>query len=581
MTVLNTESRARALDAMTEERGLDILVVGGGVTGAGIALDAATRGLRVGVVDAQDWGSGTSSRSSKLVHGGLRYLQMLDFKLVAEALGERGLLIDRLAPHLVRAVPFLYPLTTWYERPYVGAGIGLYDALATVGTRNRAVPLHRHVSRRGVREIFPGLKESACRGAVRYYDGQVDDARLVIGLVRTAVQLGAHAASRTELVELVKHPSGRVTGAVLRDLESGTRLTVRATTVISATGVWTEQTQKLAADNSGLAVLASKGIHIVVPRDRIDGQSGIITQTEKSVLFVIPWSRYWVIGTTDTAYEGDLTHPVANEADIDYVLEHANAILADPLTRDDVIGTWAGLRPLLQPGTKGEKKFSAKVSREHTVTEAAPGLVSIAGGKLTTYRVMAEDAVDFALGRERAAELPSETATTPLVGAAGFHAYARRAPEIAERYGWTDAMVAHLLHRYGSALPELLDLVEARPDLGRPLEQTAAYLRAEIVYGVSHEGALHLEDTMTIRTRLTYEVRHHGLAAVDEIADLMAAELGWDTGRRQAEVDAYRARCDAEDAAAAAPTEDAAQQARQRNGDVLADLPGAAVSSLA
>jgi glycerol-3-phosphate dehydrogenase len=230
---------------------------------------------------------------------------------------------------------------------------------------------------------------------------------------------------------------------------------------------------------------------------------------------------------------------------------------------------------------KGEGKSSAKVSREHTVTEVAPGLVSIAGGKLTTYRVMAEDAVDFALGAQRAAELPSETATTPLVGAAGYHAYARRAPEIARLYGWTDAMVAHLLHRYGSALTELLDMVDERPDLGRPLDGATAYLRVEIVYGVAQEGALHLEDMMTIRTRLTYEVRDHGLDAAEEIADLMAAELGWDDSRRRAELDAYRARCAAEDAAAAAPDDAAAERARQRTGDVLGDLPGAEVASLA
>jgi glycerol-3-phosphate dehydrogenase len=581
MTALTADSRTAALSDMSDSRGLDILVVGGGVTGAGIALDAATRGLRVGIVDAQDWASGTSSRSSKLVHGGLRYLQMLDFKLVTEALGERGLLLDKLAPHLVRAVPFLYPLHTWYERPYVGAGIALYDALATVGTRNRAVPAHRHVSHKGVLEIFPGIKPSACRGAVRYYDGQVDDARLVIDLVRTAAQFGALAASRTEVVRLLTSDSGRVAGAVVRDLESGAEHTIRADAVISATGVWTEETQRLVRSDAGLHVLASKGIHIVVARDRIDGDSGIILQTEKSVLFIIPWSRYWVIGTTDTGYHGDLTHPVATAADIDYVIEHANQILADPLTRDDVIGTWAGLRPLLQPGTKGDGDSSTKVSREHTVTEVAPGLISIAGGKLTTYRVMAEDAVDFVLGKERAAELSSETATTPLIGAAGFHAYTRRAPEIARRYGWSDAMVAHLLHRYGSALPELLDMVDQRPELGQPVVGAEAYLRAEIVYGVTHEGALHLEDVMTIRTRLTYEVRNHGLAAVDEIAELMARELGWSDERTRIEIAAYRDRCAAEDEAARSPDDAAAQAARQRLGDVLAGLPGAEVTSLA
>ncbi len=580
MTAITAGTRQHALTSMSDGRGLDILVVGGGVTGAGIALDAATRGLRVGVVDAQDWGAGTSSRSSKLVHGGLRYLQMLDFKLVTEALGERGRLIDRLAPHLVRAVPFLYPLDHWYERPYVGAGIALYDALATIGTRNRAVPRHRHVSAKKLHKIFPDIKEGVCRGAIRYYDGQVDDARLVIDLIRTATSFGALAASRTEVAEFCRDDTGRVVGARVTDLESGTEHRISAQVVISATGVWTEETQDRAGTHQGLRVLASKGIHIVVPRARINGESGIILQTEKSVLFIIPWSRYWVIGTTDTGYHGDLTHPVATAADIDYVLEHANAILARPLGREDVIGTWAGLRPLLQPETKGDGAASTKVSREHTVTEVLPGLVSIAGGKLTTYRVMAEDAVDFALGPERAKQLPSGTDETPLVGAAGYHVYARQAPLIRQSYGWSEATVAHLLHRYGSALPELLAQVDARPDLGQPVTGAEAYLRIEIVYGVTHEGALHLEDIMTLRTRLTYEVADQGLSALEEIADLVAGELGWDDQRRAIEIAAYRARCAAEAAAAAAPTDEAAELVRGRAGDVLADLPDAVVSTL-
>jgi glycerol-3-phosphate dehydrogenase len=578
VSALTAGSRQEALRDMSGDE-LDILVIGGGVTGAGIALDAATRGLRVGVVEAQDWGAGTSSRSSKLVHGGLRYLQMLDFKLVREALGERSLLIDRLAPHLVRAVPFLYPLENWYERPYVAAGIGLYDALATVGTRNRAVPTHRHLSAKGVQKVFPDLRSGSCTGAVRYYDGQVDDARLVIALVRTATVYGALAASRTEVIELTRSESGRVSGARVRDLESGQTLTFSARVVIGATGVWTEHTQQLATSDGGLKVLASKGIHIVVDRDRINSSDGFILQTEKSVLFIIPWSRYWVIGTTDTDYHGDLTHPVASAADIDYVLEKANAIIANPLTRDDVIGTWAGLRPLLQPAS-GDSG-STKVSREHTVSEVAPGLVTIAGGKLTTYRVMAEDAVDFAIGQRRAEQLPSETATTPLVGAVGYHAYARQAPRIANRYGWDDFLVAHLLHRYGSALPELLALVDERPELGERVPGAEAYLKAEIVYAVTHEGALHLEDVMTLRTRLTYELRDHALSAVQTIAELIGRELGWTPQRREIEVAAYRERCAAEDAACAAPDDDGAQQVRGRRGDPLAELDQAGVSTLA
>ncbi|GAA4724868.1 glycerol-3-phosphate dehydrogenase/oxidase [Isoptericola chiayiensis] len=573
---LTAESRTRALAALESSQDpateLDVLVIGGGVTGGGIALDAVTRGLSTAIVEAQDWSAGTSSWSSKLVHGGLRYLQMLDFSLVHEALTERDLLLKELAPHLVKPVPFLYPLEhrVW-ERAYVGAGIALYDTLASVAPGKRAMPLHRHLSRRQIARKFPDLAHEAAIGAVQYWDASVDDSRLVATLVRTAVDYGAHAAPRTQVVELTKSATGAVNGAVVVDLETGREITVRARHVINATGVWTEDTEALAGDEGGLKVLASKGIHIVVPRERIKGKVGLILQTEKSVLFIIPWSRYWIIGTTDTPWEQDLVHPVATAADIDYVLDHANAVLAHPLSRDDVIGTYAGLRPLLQPGTK-EGTSSAKVSREHTVASPAPGLTVIAGGKLTTYRVMAKDAVDFAIG-QRAHALPSVTDQIPLVGAVGLSAVRRQARSWAQRYGWSPAMVDHLLHRYGSALRELVTLCEEDPSLATPLEHAPAYLRAEIHYAVSHEGALHLEDVLVRRTRLVYEVPDKGRAALDEIADIVGPLLGWSSGTRQNEVDSYRARADAEDAAAEAPDDAAAGEARGRVGDVATMQP--------
>ncbi|GGC08798.1 glycerol-3-phosphate dehydrogenase/oxidase [Cellulomonas carbonis] len=562
---LTPQRRTEALEALarssTDGNELDVLVVGGGVTGAGIALDAVTRGLRVGIVEAQDWGSGTSSRSSKLVHGGLRYLQMLDFHLVHEALTERDLLLKRIAPHLVKPVSFLYPLENKYwERAYVGAGVALYDALASIAPGKRAMPFHRHVTRTGMERLFPDLKHEAAVGAVRYWDASVDDARLVVTLVRTAASYGAHAASRTQVVELTKRGTGVVNGAVVVDLETGREITVRADQVINATGVWTEETESLADTEGGLHVLASKGIHIVVPRDRIRGDVGLILQTEKSVLFVIPWSRYWVIGTTDTPWKQELQHPVATAADIEYVLDHANQVLERPLTKDDIIGTWAGLRPLLQPGTK-EGTSSAKVSREHTVASPAPGLTVIAGGKLTTYRVMAEDAVDFALG-SRAKQLPSITDRIPLAGAEGHAVLQRQARRIAETHGWTRAMVDHLLHRYGSMLDEIIDMVTEQPDLARPLENAPAYLRAEVAYAASHEGVLHLEDVMLLRTRLVYEQADQGLSAAEEIAAIVGERLGWDEQTRRSEVDAYRARCEAEAAAAAEQTDEAAEQVR-------------------
>jgi glycerol-3-phosphate dehydrogenase len=573
---LTARLRSDALDALrsTTEPGqeLDVLVVGGGVTGAGIALDAVSRGLSTAVVEAQDWASGTSSRSSKLVHGGLRYLQMLDFHLVREALTERDLLINHLAPHLVKPVSFLYPLENRvWERAYVGAGVALYDTLASVYGTKRALPMHRHLTRKGMERLFPDLRHDAAIGAVRYWDASVDDARLTSTIIRTAVSYGAHAASRTQVVGLQTTSGGAVTGAELADLETGDRIDVRARHVINATGVWTEETEQLAKTEGGLRVLASKGIHIVVPRSRIAGDTGLILQTEKSVLFIIPWSRYWVIGTTDTPWEQDLVHPVATSTDIDYVIEHANEVLSRPITREDVIGTWAGLRPLLQPGTKAGTS-SAKVSREHTVASPTPGLTVIAGGKLTTYRVMAKDAVDFAIG-SRATSLPSITHELPLVGAEGLAVLQRRSRAIGQKYGWDRGRMDHLLHRYGSLLGELLDLVDENPALGDPVPDAPAYIGAEIVYAVSHEGALHLDDVMMHRTRLNYEVADKGVAALEHIVDLIAPVLGWSDAQRAEEIAGYRERAAAEEAAAATDDDESAVRERLRAPDIAPLVP--------
>ncbi|WP_345215433.1 glycerol-3-phosphate dehydrogenase/oxidase [Georgenia halophila] len=562
---------------MSDDEGVDVLVIGGGVTGAGIALDAATRGLRTAVVEMQDWASGTSSRSSKLVHGGLRYLYQLDFALVAEALRERGRLLRTMAPHLVTAQPFLWPLKTpVIERAYSAVGVGLYDALAILGARGLSVPVQKHYSKAAALRLFPQMRHDSLAGAIRFYDARVDDARLVLALVRTAVGHGALAASRTQVVDLTKDPTGRVTGAVVADLETGEERTIRARQVINATGVWTEQTEALGGAQDGLEVLASKGVHIVVPKDRVRGETGLFLRTEKSVLFVIPWQRYWIIGTTDTPWTESRQHPVATAEDVDYILEQANAVLDPALTREDIIGVYAGLRPLLQPGTKGDDggQSSTKVSREHTVAEVTPGLTVIAGGKLTTYRKMAEDAVDFALG-PRARSLPSVTATTPLVGAAGFAATKRRAARIAGSHGWTAERVEHLLHRYGSEISTILEMIDSDPELGRPLPSADAYLGAEVAFAVTHEGALHLEDILLHRVRLSYETRDRGVSALEEIAAIAAPLLGWDSARTSAEVETYRRQADAEAAAERQATDAAAEDARLTAGDVVPvrDLP--------
>ena len=563
LTRLTREQCATALEQMSGAEGLDVLVVGGGITGAGIALDAAARGLRTGVVEMGDWASGTSTWSSKLIHGGLRYLYQLDFALVREALSERGRLLQTTAPHLVKAQPFLWPLKHHYERSYSAVGVGMYDALALAGARgHRTVPIQKHLGRKGTRALAPALDPSGLVGAIRFYDARVDDARLVIDIIRTAVGLGALAASRTKVTGFLKSAHGAVTGAAVTDLATGATHEIRARRTINATGVWTEATQDLATSTGGLKVLTSKGIHIVVPKEAIDAETGIFLRTEKSVLFIIPWPRYWVIGTTDTPWTEDVSKPVATAADVDYLLAHANEVLSRPLRRSDIIGVYAGLRPLLQPQLKpGAEAASTKVSREHTVTRVAPGLTAIAGGKLTTYRVMAADAVDHALGEALARAHPCVTADLPLVGAAGYRALAAQAGAIARERGWTLDRVTHLLDRYGDELPALLASIDDDPSLARPLGEAPAFLRAEVAWAVTHEGAAHLDDVLLRRVRLDIEHRDRGLGAAAEVLAVMAPLLGWSEAEVEAERTAYAERV-AQIAAAEEDTSDAEAAAR-------------------
>ena len=558
---LSPEARQQALQALASTE-LDVLVVGGGVVGCGAALDAATRGLTVGLVEARDFGSGTSSRSSKLIHGGLRYLEMLDFGLVAEALQERGLLIQKLAPHLVRPVPFLYPLThrVW-ERFYVGAGVALYDTLGMLSGRSRGVPRHRHLSRRGALRTIPALRKDALVGAIQYYDGQVDDARYTVFLARTAAAYGAQVASRTRVVGLLREGE-RVVGALCHDLESGNKFEVRARQVVNATGVWTDETQALAGERGQFKVRASKGIHLVVPRDRIQSESGIILRTETSVLFVIPWGRHWIIGTTDTDWNLDKAHPAASAADIEYLLNHVNTVLTTPLVHEDVEGVYAGLRPLLS----GESELTSKLSREHAVSHAIPGLVVIAGGKFTTYRVMAKDAIDAAVNAMERADgrrIPeSVTEDVPLLGAEGFQALWNARHRLAERSGLHVARIEHLLRRYGSLIDEVLDLVVADPTLREPLAAAPDYLRAEVVYAASHEGARHLDDVLARRTRISIETFDRGTESAEEAARLIAPVLGWSTEQIDREVEHYRKRVAAERQSQQMPDDETADAAR-------------------
>jgi glycerol-3-phosphate dehydrogenase len=576
---LSPQRRAADLHRLRTER-FDVLVIGGGATGSGAALDAASRGLKVALVEARDLAAGTSSRSSKLIHGGLRYLEQLEFGLVHEALTERGLLATRLAPHLVRPVPILIPLPAGTGRPalpgrawrrsYYGTGIGMYDAFAGLFGRSRGMPLHRHLSREGARRVFPSLRADAISGAIRYFDGQVDDARLVVTVGRTAASLGATVVTSARAVGFLRE-AREVTGVRVRDMEAPpgspeAEFDVRARTVIAAAGVWTDDMSRLLGDvglRPGLRVRASKGVHLVVPRSAITGDAGLILRTATSVLFVIPWGGHWIIGTTDTDWRLDRSHPAASARDIAYLLDQVNAVLERPLSTSDIEGVYAGLRPLLS----GEAEPTSRLSREHAVVEPMLGMLVIAGGKYTTYRVMAADVVDRA-ARRLGIDRRSRTADLPLLGADGYAAMWRDRGDLARRHGAPVGVVEHLLERYGTLTVQLLELIDADPLLAAPLAGAPEYLAAEVAYAAAEEGALHLDDVLTRRTRISFETPHRGAESAEHAAEIMGRVLGWDAAVRAREVEHYLARVAAERQSQQMPDDATADAARMGAPDV-------------
>jgi len=573
---LGPRQREQAWEKLGSEQ-FDVVVVGGGVVGAGAALDAATRGLKVALVEARDFASGTSSRSSKMFHGGLRYLEQLEFGLVAEALHERELSMSTLAPHLVKPLKFLFPLThrVW-ERPYMAAGFLLYDRMGGA----KSVPAQKHLTRAGALRMAPGLKRNALIGGIRYFDTVVDDARHTMTVARTAAHYGAVVRTSTQVVGFLRE-ADRVSGVRVRDSETGATTEVEGHVVINATGVWTDEIQALSRQRGRFRVRASKGVHIVIPRDRIVSDSAIILRTEKSVLFVIPWGNHWIIGTTDTDWNLDLAHPAATKADIDYILGHVNKVLVTPLTHDDIDGVYAGLRPLLA----GESDETSKLSREHAVARVAPGLVAIAGGKYTTYRVMGEDAVDLAAEDIPARVAPSITEKVPLVGADGYFALVNQAVHLGQLHGLHPYRIKHLLERYGSLIDEVLELAAESPELREPITDAPDYLQVEAVYAAAAEGALHLEDILARRTRISIEYSHRGVNCAEQVARLVAPVLGWDEATIDREVETYRARVEAEIMSQAQPDDASADALRaaapEARAEILEPVPGTVPSGSA
>jgi glycerol-3-phosphate dehydrogenase len=483
----------------------------------------------------------------------LRYLEQFRFGLVREALRERNLMVETICPYLTEPTRFLYPLRhRLWERLYVGAGVLLYDLLAAMG--KSTLPWHRHHSRRATRRLAPGLREDALIGAVSYSDVVVDDARHTVVLARTAAAAGAAMVSSARAVGL--HPgNGSGHRVVIDDLETGERIEVESHAVLNTTGVWTDQIEAWSGDRRS-HVRASKGIHLVIPREAIDLKIGLILRTEVSVLFIVPWDRYWIVGTTDTPWNLHKAHPAASRTDIEYLLGHVNTVLRRPLGDEDIVGVYAGLRPLLV----GESEVTSRLSREHAVRRVVPGLISVAGGKYTTYRVMARDAID-AVAAELPGQIPpSRTESIPLVGVSE--------QSMPTPSNIPEANFRRLLKRYGDRVSDLDEMIELDPALGHFVTGAEPYLRAEVLYGVTHEGALHLDDILTRRTRISIETGHRGTESAQDVARIMATALDWDETTIAREIEHYLARVRAERDSQTQPDDTTADAARMGAPDV-------------
>ncbi len=535
----------------------DVVIVGGGIVGAGALLDATTRGLKAALVEQDDIASGTSSRSSRLIHGGLRYLEQFHVGLVREALAERSRLL-RNAPHLVTLEPLLFPIygIPFLHKAFYDAGLTLYDLL---GARHDG-GWHRRLSVADTLEIVPSLHRPGLRGGLLYHDGMEDDARLTLAVLRTALASdgSALALTRVRATGIRENQPGVIDSLLVRDLTTGAEIAVRTRAVVDASGVWAADPTHPFASPS-MRILPSRGAHLVVPRERIPSTAGLTIRVPGKIVFLVPWPDHWLIGTTDAPFEGRPDRPAADGWEIDKLLATVNDTLDVDLTRADIVGTYAGLRPLIAPSGGS----TVKASREHRVTVEPNGIVRIAGGKYTTYRVMARDVIDAVLGRAEATRRPSVTADRRVIGAADPPELERLAGELASIPAIAAAhpeAAKRLVARHGTEAAGVVAL-GGELDLLRPLIEGRPFLEAEVAWAVRHELALSVDDVLSRRLHLSPELADRGRAAAPRVATIMARDLAWGETRCELEAETYLASA-AREYAVAASSEPPATEAR-------------------
>jgi len=546
MESLAAAARTAYVERLDQEQ-FDVLVIGGGITGAGVALDAAARGYRVALVEKADFASGTSSKSTKLAHGGIRYLPQFDFAMIREGVIERGLMV-RHAPFLVRPLPFVIPVYEHMPWPsslpvrpptdfglslVLDIGLWMYDLMA--GRLN--IGRHKRISAEETLRRVPKLRHAGLKKALLYYDAQTNDAQLTVTVLRTAAQFGAVVTNYTQVTGFTR-ANGKLNGAVVCDVLTGQEVTVSARHIINATGVFAEQVAALTGDESKATVEPSKGIHLVVARERlrISNTAVVLPETEDGrILYIIPWSARAIIGTTDTG-TGDLDDPQASPADIAYLLKHVNKYLEADLTDDDILSVYAGYRPLVK--SRGAR--AAELSRTHVVLQEVNGMVTIVGGKLTTYRRMAQDTVDVLSKRDG---MPTSHPTQKLLlsGAIGWRSTRHAIEARGQQLELAQDSIEHLAFTFGSNAHAVLDLIEKDERLGKRLLSDLPYLLAEVVYACQAEMAMTLEDVLARRTRIILEDADRGAGIAPEVAALIADELGWSSDYTRAQVEKYRA----------------------------------------